>query len=83
MASHTDMRYLRASKPVACDYLIITNRYYGNIADLLHTFSPKTVVLSGALFTDRRDRIAQELPLLPDSIAIHDIATQGAIVVTE
>lgn len=83
MASHTDMRYLRASKPVACDYLIITNRYYGNIADLLHTFSPKTVVLSGALFTDRRDRIAQELPLLLDSITIHDIATQGAIVVTE
>ena len=83
MASHTDMRYLCASKPVACDYLIITNRYYGNIADLLHTFSPKTVVLSGALFTDRRDRIAQELPLLPDSITIHDIATQGAIVVTE
>lgn len=83
MASHTDMRYLRASKPVACDYLIITNRYYGNIADLLHTFSPKTVVLSGALFTDRRDRIAQELPLLPDSIAIYDIATQGAIVVTQ
>ena len=83
MASHTDMRYLCASKPVACDYLIITNRYYGNLADLLRTFSPKTIVLSGALFNDRRERIAQELPLLPDSITIHDIATQGAIAVTE
>ena len=83
MASHTDMRYLCASKPVACDYLIITNRYYGNLADLLRTFSPKTIVLSGALFNDRRERIAQELPLLPDSIAIHDIATQGAIAVTQ
>ena len=83
MATHTDMRYLSASKPVACDYLIITNRYYGNIADLLRTFSPKTIVLSGALFNDRRERIAQELPSLPDSIAIHDIATQGAIAVTK
>ncbi|MDO5771462.1 MAG: hypothetical protein Q4Q28_04890, partial [Bacteroidales bacterium] len=78
-----DMRYLCASKPVACDYLIITNRYYGNLADLLRTFSPKTIVLSGALFNDRRERIAQELPLLLDSITIHDIATQGAIAVTE
>ena len=83
MASHTDMRYLCASKPVACDYLIITNRYYGNLADLLRTFSPKTIVLSGALFNDRRERIAQELPLLLDSITIHDIATQGAIAVTQ
>ena len=83
MASHTDMRYLCASKPVACDYLIITNRYYGNLADLLRTFSPKTIVLSGALFNDRRERIAQELPSLPDSITIHDIATQGAIAVTQ
>ncbi|MGN1245279.1 MAG: ComEC/Rec2 family competence protein, partial [Muribaculaceae bacterium] len=82
MASHTDLRHLRASRPIACDYLIITNRYYGSIADLLRTFSPDTIVLSGALFADRRQRIAKELPSLPADIKIHDIATRGAIAFT-
>lgn len=81
MAASTSMRYQRAAKPVRCDYLVVTNRYYGNISDLLHTYEPSMIVLSGALFDNCRDRYAVELASLPRSIRVHDIATSGAVVV--
>lgn len=79
MASSTPMRYLRAGQPIACDYLIVTSRYYGPVADLLHAFAPKTIVISGALFSDRLPALNARLQALPQSIHVHMLSTAGAL----
>lgn len=65
------------SKFIQVDYLVVTKQYYGKIADLLRTFSPKVIVLSGNIYPDKRAEYAEQCASL--GIACHDIRTSGAI----
>lgn len=85
MASSTPMRYLRAEQPIACNYLIVTSRYYGKVADLLNAFSPQTIIITGALFPNRHD--SHHDSHSPQSPAItqhiHNLSTQGAFLLKD
>lgn len=64
-------------RPIPVDYLVVTKRYYGNITDLLRTFSPKIIVLSGNIYPDRRAEYSEQCSSL--GIPCHDMRTSGAI----
>ena len=79
--SETKWRHYHARRPVYVDYLVIASSYYGNIADLLDTFAPRTIVLSGGIYEDKTSRLMKgtdTLSLPP----IHHLRTDGAIFVT-
>ncbi len=64
-------------RPIPVDYLVVTKHYYDNIADLLRTFSPKTIVLSGNIYPDKRAEYSEQCSSL--GIPCHDMRTSGAI----
>ena len=79
--SETKWRHYHARRPVYVDYLVIASSYYGNIADLLDTFAPRTIVLSGGIYEDKTSRLMKGT----DTISlppIHHLRTDGAIFVT-
>ena len=56
---------------------MITTSYYGHITDLLDTFEPKMIVLSGGIYDDTEARFIQEADTL--AIPVHNLHTDGAI----
>lgn len=78
--ANTSWRYCRASHPIEVDYLVIATSYYGKIADLLHTFTPRQIVLSGGIYDDKAATFKQEIDSL--HIPVHDLHTDGAIFIT-
>ena len=75
--SNTRWRHYRAIKPIEIDYLVITKSYYGNIADLLDTFKPDSIILSGGIYSDKNDSYLTELHSM--TIPFHDLHADGAI----
>ncbi len=75
--TETKWRHYKARKPVKIDYLIITKSYYGNISDLLDTFDPDTIVLSGAIYEDKALDLIREAHDL--HVNLHNLKTDGAI----
>ena len=75
--SNTRWRHYRATKPIEIDYLVITKSYYGNIADLLDTFKPNSIILSGGIYSDKNDSYLTELHSM--TIPFHDLHADGAI----
>lgn len=78
--SETAWRHLRASTPIEVDYLVITSSYYGHITDLLDTFSPHEIVLSGAIYEDKLLELKKETDTL--HIPVHFLRTDGAVFLT-
>ena len=62
------------------DYLVITSSYYGHITDLLDTFSPHEIVLSGAIYEDKLLELKKETDTL--HITVHFLRTDGAVFLT-
>ena len=79
--SSTAWRHYRASSPIKVDYLVIAALYYGNISDLLHTFAPRQIVLSGGIYDDKAMTLKHEIDSL--NIPLHDLSADGAIIVTQ
>ena len=79
--SSTAWRHYRASSPIKVDYLVIAASYYGNISDLLHTFAPHQIVLSGGIYDDKAMTLKHEIDSL--NIHLHDLSADGAIIVTQ
>lgn len=77
--TETRWRHYKAAHPIKIDYLIITKTYYGNLSDLLDTFDPDMVILSGAMFDDKSEKIIQEAKHL--NIKLHNLKTDGATVI--
>lgn len=77
----TQWRYYTAETPVNIDLLVITKRYYGNITDLLDTFTPSKIVFSGGIYPDRLSRLTEECANL--SIPYHSLSDNGAILITQ
>ena len=75
--TETKWRHYKARKPIKIDYLIITKNYYGNISDLLATFAPATIVLSGAIYEDKALDLIREAHNL--HVNLHNLKTDGAI----
>ncbi len=79
--SETAWRHLRAIPPIEIDYMVITSSYYGRITDLLDTFSPRKIVLSGAIYEDKMLELKKETDTL--GIPVKFLRTDGAVFVTE
>lgn len=77
VAANTALRHLHANYPIKIDYLVITTSYYGHITDLLDTFEPEMIVLSGGIYDDTEARFIQEADTL--AIPVHNLHTDGAI----
>lgn len=77
VVTNTSWRYLRAARPINVDYLVIAASYYGNITDLLDTFMPKKIVLSGGIYDDKTTEFIKEIKSI--GIPFHNLHTDGAL----
>lgn len=53
-------RYCHSDTTLAIDYLIITEQYRGKISHLVESFAPQHIILSGAIFPEKRDQLQEE-----------------------
>lgn len=77
VVSSTQLRHLCAENPVEVDYLVIATSYYGRISDLLDTFSPRCIVLSGGIYDNKYIEYRHEMETIP--LPLYDISTNGAL----
>lgn len=77
--ANSKRKRLKSKNPVAVDYMIVTGRYYGTIAQLLGTVKPETIVISA----DVPEITAQSYKTECDSIGfpVHLMAIDGAIAI--
>lgn len=62
----------------ACKYLVVTKNYYASVARILSKFSPDTIILSGNIYENRRQKI--KLQLDESGVPYYDIKERGAFV---
>lgn len=64
--------------PLEVDYLIISGTYYSSIARVLEYYSPKQIILSGAIFPKKRQQFIEQCEHL--NIPYYDISECGAFI---
>lgn len=79
--SSTKVRHLCASPRISIDYLVVTSRYYGNLSDLMRTFAPKMIIVSGAIHDERLRKLLGERDSLAPDIRLHVLSTDGAVMI--
>lgn len=81
--SSTWFRHLTSAHTIDIDYLIITKRYYGKLSELLNLFSPHNIILSGAIYDNTLSEFIDECSAIDkNNISIHNLSTDGALVIT-
>lgn len=62
---------------IEVDYLVITNKYYGDIIGLLDCYDPHMIILSGNIYYKKADLLINECKEL--NLRVHNIRTDGAV----
>lgn len=70
-------RYLKTTPRLKVDILLVTRGYYGSIKELLNSFNPKQIVLSGDIYHQRIDILANECISLHQTC--HVMRDKGAL----
>lgn len=70
---------LKSKQPTAVDYMIVTGRYYGTIAQLLGTIKPKTIIIAADVPEISATSYKTECNSI--GVSVHMMATDGAITI--
>lgn len=73
--NHT--KHISMSPRINIDKLIVTNKYFGGIDELLRSFDPKLIVLSGNIYYKKHDELVNEC--IRRGIKYHSLMNDGAI----
>jgi hypothetical protein len=72
-----DWKRLSARQKLNVDYLVVTNHANCRLSDLLWIYSPDSVVLTGNIFSSKKDKWIKENDSL--NLKIRDVSTDGAL----
>ena len=71
------LKYNTLSPKINIDYIIITKCFYGGIKDILNSFNPNTIILSGDIYFKKHDILLEECKSL--NITCHSIKNDGSV----
>lgn len=77
--ANSKRKRLKSKQPTAVDYMIVTERYYGTIAQLLGTIKPETIIIAANVPEISAMNYKTECDSI--GVAVHMMATDGAIAI--